>query len=346
LGYFNPEPKTKKEEFFNMEEEIDRLSKGLKHGKLVVVSGLRRYGKTSLILTYLNEEKYDYIYIDCRLLPPGMITLDSILKLFKEELEKKTWARKILRSVEEIAVGDIKVKLKGEETLASMLEALEGKIVVLDEAQELRRSKYRFDKILAYAYDHLNIKFIVSGSQIGLLYRFLRVNDPESPLYGRPYIEVKLGRLSEKDSRRFLLEGFKQYGVEVSDEEIEEAVKWFDGIIGWLTYFGYSRSVDGERLSSIVDKASKLALSELEHALKIYGVAERRYREVLRIIALTHPAKWIQIKRGVEARIGRIPNNTLTTIIKNLMDSGFVEKTLDGYVISDPILRNGIIRFW
>jgi AAA+ ATPase superfamily predicted ATPase len=329
-----------------MEEEIDRLSKGLKHGKLVVVSGLRRYGKTSLILTYLNEEKYDYIYIDCRLLPPGMITLDYILKLFKEELEKKTWARKILRSVEEIAVGDIKVKLKGEETLASMLEALEGKIVVLDEAQELRRSKYRFDKILAYAYDHLNIKFIVSGSQIGLLYRFLRVNDPESPLYGRPYIEVKLGRLSEKDSRRFLLEGFKQYGVEVSEDEIEEAVKWFDGIIGWLTYFGYSRSVDGERLSSIVDKASKLALSELEHALKIYGVAERRYREVLRIIALTHPAKWIQIKRGVEARIGRIPNNTLTTIIKNLMDSGFVEKTLDGYVISDPILRNGIIRFW
>jgi len=346
LGYFNPEPKTRKEEFFNMEEEIDRLSKGLKHGKLVVVSGLRRYGKTSLILTYLNEKKYDYIYIDCRLLPPGMITLDSILKLFKEELEKKTWARKILRSVEEIAVGDIKVKLKGEETLASMLEALEGKIVVLDEAQELRRSKYRFDKILAYAYDHLNIKFIVSGSQIGLLYRFLRVNDPESPLYGRPYIEVKLGRLSEKDSRRFLLEGFKQYGVEVSEDEIEEAVKWFDGIIGWLTYFGYSRSVDGERLSSIVDKASKLALSELEHALKIYGIAERRYREVLRIIALTHPAKWIQIKRGVEARIGRIPNNTLTTIIKNLMDSGFVEKTLDGYVISDPILRNGIIRFW
>jgi AAA+ ATPase superfamily predicted ATPase len=261
-------------------------------------------------------------------------------------LGKKTWARKILRSVEEIAVGDIKVKLKGEETLASMLEALEGKIVVLDEAQELRRSKYRFDKILAYAYDHLNIKFIVSGSQIGLLYRFLRVNDPESPLYGRPYIEVKLGRLSEKDSRRFLLEGFKQYGVEVSEDEIEEAVKWFDGIIGWLTYFGYSRSVDGERLSSIVDKASKLALSELEHALKIYGIAERRYREVLRIIALTHPAKWIQIKRGVEARIGRIPNNTLTTIIKNLMDSGFVEKTLDGYVISDPILRNGIIRFW
>jgi hypothetical protein len=30
LGYFSPEPKTKKEEFFNMGEEVDRLSKGLR----------------------------------------------------------------------------------------------------------------------------------------------------------------------------------------------------------------------------------------------------------------------------------------------------------------------------
>jgi AAA+ ATPase superfamily predicted ATPase len=346
LSYFNPEPKTRREDFFNMEGELEGLSRGLRFGKLVVVSGLRRYGKTSLILTCLNEEKYDYLYIDCRLLPSGMITLSSILKLFRDELERRVWAKRILRRVGEIALGDVKVKFRGEETLLSILHELEGKVVVLDEAQELRRSKYRFDSILAYAYDHLDIKFIVSGSQIGLLYRFLRVNDPEAPLYGRPYIEVRLGRLSESDSRRFLLEGFKQCGVEVSEGEIEEALRWFDGVIGWLTYFGYSRAVGGEKLPSIVGKASKLALSELEHALKIYGVAEKRYREVLKAVALTNPAKWIQIKRWVEARLGRIPNNTLTTIIRNLVDSGFVEKTLDGYVISDPILRNGIIRFW
>jgi len=346
LSYFNPEPKTRREDFFNMEGELEGLSRGLRFGKLVVVSGLRRYGKTSLILTCLNEEKYDYLYIDCRLLPSGMITLSSILKLFRDELERRVWAKRILRRVGEIALGDVKVKFRSEETLLSILHELEGKVVVLDEAQELRRSKYRFDSILAYAYDHLDIKFIVSGSQIGLLYRFLRVNDPEAPLYGRPYIEVRLGRLSESDSRRFLLEGFKQCGVEVSEGEIEEALRWFDGVIGWLTYFGYSRAVGGEKLPSIVGKASKLALSELEHALKIYGVAEKRYREVLKAVALTNPAKWIQIKRWVEARLGRIPNNTLTTIIRNLVDSGFVEKTLDGYVISDPILRNGIIRFW
>ena len=178
------------------------------------------------------------------------------------------------------------------------------------------------------------------------MHRFLRVDDPEAPLYGRPYVEVRAGRLSEERSKRFLLEGFRQYGVEVSEEEVEEAIRQFDGVIGWLTYFGYSKVIGGEGLQSIVDKASRLALSELEHALKVYGVAEGRYREALRVIALAQPARWAQIKRWVEARMGRIPNNTLASIIKNLVDSGFVEKALEGYVISDPMLRNGIIKFW
>jgi len=346
LGYFDPQPKTRKEDFFDKEEELERLSRGLRHGRLVVVSGLRRYGKTSLILTCLNEEKYDYVYVDCRLLPPGMISLSFVLKMLRGELERRAWAKRALKRIEEVAVGGVKVRLRGEETLIGVLQELEGKVVVLDEAQELRRSKYRFDKVLAYAYDHLDVKLVVSGSQVGLLHRFLRVDDPEAPLYGRPYVEVRVGRLSEERSKRFLLEGFRQYGVEVSEEEVEEAIRQFDGVIGWLTYFGYSKVIGGEGLQSIVDKASRLALNELEHALKVYGVAEERYREVLRVIALAQPARWAQIKRWVEARMGRIPNNTLASIIKNLVDSGFVEKALEGYVISDPMLRNGIIKFW
>jgi len=43
--YFDPEPKTRREDLFNMENELKELSDGLKRGKLVVVTGLRRYGK-------------------------------------------------------------------------------------------------------------------------------------------------------------------------------------------------------------------------------------------------------------------------------------------------------------
>ncbi|MCX8189533.1 MAG: hypothetical protein N3F64_07450 [Nitrososphaeria archaeon] len=51
--YFSPEPKRRKEDFFNMEEELRMFQKILSLGKLIIVSGLRRYGKTSLILAAL-----------------------------------------------------------------------------------------------------------------------------------------------------------------------------------------------------------------------------------------------------------------------------------------------------
>lgn len=331
-----------------MEEQLQALARGLEKGKLTVVTGLRRYGKTSLILTYLNEAKLDYVYIDCRLLPEGMVSLDSFLKLLEEELNRRKWAGRVLSQVEAVGFGGLEVSLKRkrEKTLLNVLRALEGRVLVLDEAQELRRSGHRFDALLAYAYDHLNLKIILSGSKIGLLYRFLRVNDPEAPLYGRAFAEVKLRRLREDEAREFLERGFEQEGVKVPRRKIEQAIEKFDGIIGWLTYFGYSTVAGGEDIEAIYDKAAKLALNELEHALKIYGVGEKRYREILKITTLLGEARWSEIKRGVEARHGRIPNNTLSAMLKNLVDSGFLEKDGETYRISDPVLKHGIRKFW
>ncbi|MCC6029781.1 MAG: ATP-binding protein [Candidatus Korarchaeum sp.] len=346
--YFDPEPKTKREDLFDMEAELRELSDGLKWGKLVIVTGLRRYGKTSLILTYLNEEKLDNIFLDCRLLPPGMISMGSFLELLEAELTRKSWARRILSRVEGISISEIGIRFKERDlnSLVSVLHALEGKILVIDEAQELRRSRHRFDSIIAYAYDHLDLKIILSGSQVGLLYRFLRVDDPEAPLYGRPFKEVRMRKLSDEEAIDFLRKGFEQAGMKVSDDIIEEARRRFDGIIGWLTYFGFSMISNREPVEIIERRASKLAISELEHALRIYGLAEARYREALKVIATLERARWTQIKRGIEARIGKIPSNTLSSILSNLVDSGFLEKTEEGYKIADPVLRSGILRYW
>jgi AAA+ ATPase superfamily predicted ATPase len=346
--YFDPEPKTRREDLFNMENELKELSDGLKRGKLVVVTGLRRYGKTSLILTYLNEEKLDNIFVDCRLLPSGMVSMDSFLDLLEAELNRKSWAKRILSRVEGISISEIGIKLKKRDinSLVDVLHALEGKILVIDEAQELRRSKHRFDSIIAYAYDHLNLKIVLSGSQVGLLYRFLRVDDPEAPLYGRPFKEVRMRKLNDEEAMEFLRKGFEQAGINVEGSVLEEARRRFDGVIGWLTYFGFSMISRREPIDRIARRASKLAISELEHALRIYRPAESRYKEVLRIIATLGHARWAQIKRGVEARIGRIPNNTLSSILRNLVDSGFLEKVKEGYKIADPVLRSGILSYW
>ena len=66
MGYFSPEPKRRREDFFDMERELEALDRGLGGGKLVLVTGLRRYRKTSLILTYLSEAPFESVFIDSR----------------------------------------------------------------------------------------------------------------------------------------------------------------------------------------------------------------------------------------------------------------------------------------
>ena len=59
MGYFDPEPKRRKEDFFDMEDVVGEFRRGLEVSRFIVVLGLRRYGKTSLILTTLNDMNVD-----------------------------------------------------------------------------------------------------------------------------------------------------------------------------------------------------------------------------------------------------------------------------------------------
>ena len=351
MGLFDPEPKRKKNEFFDKEEELRAFLEAVGREKLIVVTGLRRYGKTSLILTGLNESGREYVFVDCRLLPSGMVSLRSFLDLLRSELSRKSWARRLLELLGGFSISTqltgVNVGLesgRARDKLLEVLRGLEGRVLVLDEAQELRRSGFRFDKLLAYAYDHLDLTIVVSGSQVGLLYRFLRVRDPDAPLYGRPYREVRVSRLEQREAREILRKGFEEEGVRVDDRLIEEAVEALDGIIGWLAYFGYMKCREGLSLAETLETASRMAASEVEKTLEVYGPAKPRYLEALRVVATLGEARWSEIKRGVESRLGRVPNNTLAGILKNLVDAGLLEKVGGGYRVPDPLVRRAVAR--
>jgi AAA+ ATPase superfamily predicted ATPase len=83
--------------------------------------------------------------------------------------------------------------------------------LALDELQELQPINVDFAKLIAYAYDHLaNVVVILSGSQVGLLYDMLKVDDPASPLYGRAIAEIRVGRLSREKAIDLLSRGFAE----------------------------------------------------------------------------------------------------------------------------------------
>ncbi len=221
MGFFDPRPKDRLEDFFDRERELGLFWRSVRSSPLTLVLGLRRYGKTSLIFTGLNVLGVRYVYLDCRALPAGMIGVGDFVRLFVEALN--VFARRfsglrsrvlgLLEGISGVSVSgfSVTVDLRRIRPL-DLLDVLDGLnevgeeiVLVVDEAQELRRlARYRFDYILAYIYDNLrNIRLVVSGSQVGLLYRLLRIDDPEAPLYGRAYMAVRLGRLSVEDSRRF-----------------------------------------------------------------------------------------------------------------------------------------------
>ncbi len=59
----------------------------------------------------------------------------------------------------------------------------------------------------------------------------------KSPLYGRIMDELTLEPFSREKSMEFLRLGFRQYGVDVDENEVREVVDRLDGIVGWLTYY-------------------------------------------------------------------------------------------------------------
>lgn len=162
--------------------------------------------------------------------------------------------RDALAGIRGVSVMGVEVSLRwrGEDSisLAGLMEEVDrrgGALFVLDEVQGIGRNlASRVKRALAYAYDNLrNTVVVLSGSEVGMLRRFVGIDDPSSPLYGRYMGEVPMERFSRDLPLEFLRTGFREAGVEAGRDVLETAVDLFDGIPGWLVHFGL-RHLEGE----------------------------------------------------------------------------------------------------
>ena len=214
-----------------------------------------------------------------------------------------------LKLIDGVSLSGIRVSLswKNPETLYSLISALEGEgfVMAFDEVQEARGPAGKeLASIIAHFYDYGETTFILTGSEIGLLYDFLGVENPDAPLYGRVFHEIELSRFSRGQSLDFLRMGFEQAGVDAPEEVLEKAVDRLDGIVGWLVKFGVVSLREGageEVISKVLEEASKLALAELKRFLEKRPLARRRYLTILRAIA-SGKNTWSELKRSLKRR--------------------------------------------
>ncbi|BFH74661.1 ATP-binding protein [Sulfurisphaera javensis] len=348
---FDPTPKVDRKDFFDREKEIEKLKR--LETPIVLVLGLRRTGKSSLIKIVLNELKdYLSIYVDLRKYEEkNTITYRDFLLDLQNEINRlgKKYNKLIdaLKNIKGVKIlgNEVKFSWSKEErfSFSSLLDSLEqtGKsVIVLDEAQELVKMRgVNLLPSLAYAFDNLkNVKIIISGSEMGMVYDFLKVEDSSSPLYGRAFSTIELKPFDKETAIKFLKKGFEELNISFNKEE--EVYETIGGIPGWLTYFGFTyyqtRNYE-ESVRKTLEYAKKLIYREFENFLKPRYIAKERYYTAMRTIS--NCASWSEIKRSLEAKEGiEISDSEIYNYLIQLLKHSWIVKEDDKYCPSEPLI--------
>ncbi len=343
---FDFAPKENVKDLYGRARELDSLSLSLKNGeRLIIIYGVRRIGKTSLIHSFLNEREFPYILLDMKEIyyVSGSIPMKALYNSVVKEFVK--FAEKIGEEADINLNDDFKLT----DLLKEINEWCRARklifIIALDEAQYLRfGGRVRYDGIIAWSIDNLpNITFILTGSEAGMLKEFLRYEDAQAPLYGRLRNEIYLNRFTKDAAIDFLGRGFKEADKHISKDELEDVIKNLDGVSGWLTYYGYYRTKKEmghkEAIAQVFKEGSQLTLKEIESAI---SHSRKRYVHILKAI-VGGLDTWGVIKAYVNSNAGAISDTILNSLMQTLLKLGIIEKAQDGrYMILDPITIEAI----
>jgi len=359
---FDLNPKVRREDLYDREDELREIFRAIDlKERFIVIYGVRRVGKTSLLRVALRESKVPHAIIDVRRVYFEYKSVSRI-HFYKEIANYFTRnlnffnrlgfkIKDFFRRLRGFHVSEVGVEVEPIPQIGftDLLERINDWcerrglrfVLAFDEAQYLRFSgKVRYDGIFAWAIDNLpSITIIVTGSEVELLREFLRIDNPKAPLFGRYMREIQVDRFSRDQSIDFLKQGFKELGIKPSIEEIEEAVEKFDGIVGWLTHYGYYRAIEGINhevaLKRVFERGSQLELVELE---KLIAPSRNRYLGILKAVA-QGATSWSDIRTYVIVKTGYIDDKTFTRLLKNLVKYGYLVKENNKYRIPDPIVK-------
>ncbi|MEQ9714331.1 MAG: ATP-binding protein [Candidatus Asgardarchaeum sp.] len=335
---------------FNYDQEKKKIQLLVSAGEWFTVSGLRRTGKTTLARsTVATINDIQTIYVDMWGAEEHReidIFLER-LRLGIKQLAVASKIKSILRKVEGITfLGIVKVelKLKGELTITEALESLAKKkkvVLIIDEAQIALRSR-RVAEFLASLHDKLspNLSVIMAGSLISM--KKIISTNKAMPLYGRIGDELILNPLNVDSAREFLLKGFEECNISVTDDIIDIGVSVFGGFAGWLNWYG--RRVVLELLQNRKIIPFKIVeLVESEARGQIYDEIARTLRDrknirlYLKILNRIANSEFITVSEA--AKLINRDESTAVFYLSQLSEIGLIKKEERYYTIADPMIK-------
>ncbi len=350
--YFDIKPKTKSVDLFGESFQLNLLKKYLldESVRMIIIKGLRRTGKTSLLNVALSEINIKSVKIDVRESPfyDKKEFLIFLINKIREHV-KGIWS-KIIKNIEGVKLGfenfSFGLFFRKDEKIASFFKNLdiqlgknkESLILAFDEAQLLK--DINFDYFLASIFDNYkNIRILLTGSEIGLFDKLLGKTDYNAPLYGRAYLEIETKKMDKEEVAKFLEIGAKQIGKKIKFEEIREVIENLDGIIGWITYYGWFRHQGyshNNALEKVKIEGNLIIKKEFENFLE-GRKARIKYMKVIRYLGKGHN-NWASLMQTFRKDGLKISESQLNLYLKELIDFGFIEKIGGEYFVTDPLL--------
>ncbi|GAY25570.1 ATP-binding protein [Desulfurococcaceae archaeon AG1] len=272
IAIFDPWPKSSREELLGRSSELEELHRAIDKGEgLILVHGIKRIGKTSILRTFTSEVKG--ICLEPERAAKSKDLEASFAKALEDGFQRLSKIISDVKGVEVVrrsrgVVVRIDSRSLGPLWLGNIISEISKKVdrlvVAIDNAENIVSPVSRqLRMLISYSLDNLeNVSFILAAPSSIAIHELLGLNERSSPLYGRKPYELGVEKLSREQSLELLSKGFKEQGLKMP-REAEDAVDFFEGIPGWLVYFGRSY-LSGKSFESIVEGAVGIAVKELE----------------------------------------------------------------------------------
>ena len=242
--------------FCNREVETERLNSAVMNGRNIVLTSLRRMGKTGLIkhvFHFLKEKEPAYLfYIDIQQTTNLNEFLNSLINgLLKNQ--KTSFFNKLLGYIKglrptlsfdpytgnpEVSIGftDVSTSKTSIVSVLDYLENLDKRVVIaIDEFQTI--TYYKEPSVEAFLRSHIqhlqNVSFIFSGSSTHILQSMFYS-------YSRPFYQsaelLNLKRLHEDVYADYIKQHFENTKRQISDELIQDCLSWTDNHTFYVQY--------------------------------------------------------------------------------------------------------------
>ena len=297
--------------FIDREEELKALRERLSGGnfELIVIYGRRRVGKTRLVLEAVKDVPHVYY----------LAVEGDNLRHFRETAG---------RAFPE-------VRYAGE-NWESLLHALKGRIIIIDEFPNLIKEDPRvlseFQRVIDTDLIDSKTKLILLGSSVGMMTE--KVLSYRSPLYGR-----RTGSMRLRPLKFFHLRGFFP---RASWEELMEVYGMTDGI---PFYVAQVRLPFWEWLDRELRNPVSFFRDEVDFLLRYEFTETRTYRRILEAIALGRTTP-----KEIRDFIG-MRHSDITPYLRNLIETGLVVREVP--VTEKPNSKRGryyvadnFLAFW